>query len=268
MNKLSLIFVFLTSCCFGQQMSFIYEVSYRLNHKTPDDFTTKTMILDFVDKQSIFRESMDWKSDSLKLNNGFPMLSSGFENQFYIKKDFSNHKISKIITNGQFCYLLPIDETIQWKISPEKKKIGIYNVQKAVATYGNREWTAWFSNDIPINEGPYIFSGLPGLIISVTDFSGDYKFDLVQVKKSASLFNARTKPILIDWNKYGQLAKSYYDNPNAEMEQKIRNAKKAVMQDAHGNVIDIDFRQMNKEEQDNIRKNNNPIELNHKIEYK
>ncbi|MBO9694422.1 GLPGLI family protein [Chryseobacterium sp.] len=268
MNPLSLIFALLTSFCFGQKMSFIYEVNYRLNHQMPDEFTTKTMILDFVDKESIFRESMDRKSDSLKMNNGSPMLSSGFENQFYIKKDLSNHKISKIITNGQFCYLLPIEETINWKISSEKKKIGIYNSQKAVTTYGNREWTAWFSNDIPINDGPYVFSNLPGLIISITDSGGDYKFNLVQIKKSANLFNARVKPLLIDWNKYDQLAKIYYENPNAEIEQKIRNAKKVVMKDAQGNVIDFDIRKMNKDDQENIRKNNNPIELNHRIKYK
>ncbi len=268
MNPLSLIFALLTSFCFGQKMSFIYEVNYRLNHQRPDEFTTKTMILDFVDKESIFRESMDRKSDSLKMNNGSPMLSSGFENQFYIKKDLSNHKISKIITNGQFCYLLPIEETINWKISSEKKKIGIYNSQKAVTTYGNREWTAWFSNDIPINDGPYVFSNLPGLIISITDSGGDYKFNLVQIKKSANLFNARVKPLLIDWNKYDQLAKIYYENPNAEIEQKIRNAKKVVMKDAQGNVIDFDIRKMNKDDQENIRKNNNPIELNHRIKYK
>lgn len=267
MNKLSLIFVFLTSCCFGQQMSFIYEVSYRLNNQIPDEFTTKTMILDCVDKQSIFRESMDRRSDSLKINNGSPMLYSGFENQFYIKKNFSKNKISKLITNGQFCYLLPIEETIKWEISSEKKKIGIYNSQKAVTAYGNREWTAWFSNDIPINDGPYIFNNLPGLIISITDSRGDYKFDLIQIKKSSNLFGAREKAIVIDWNKYDQLAKSYYENPNAEIEQKIRSAKKVIMKDAHGNVIDFDIRKMNKDEQENIRKNNNPIELNHKIEY-
>ena len=51
------------------------------------------------------------------------------------------------------------------------------------------------------------------------------------------------------------------------MDQKIRNAKKVIMQDAHGNDIDFDIRQMNKDQQEDIRKNNNPIELNHKIDY-
>ena len=51
------------------------------------------------------------------------------------------------------------------------------------------------------------------------------------------------------------------------MEQKIRNAKKVIMQDANGNVIDFDIRKMNRDQQEDIRRNNNPIELNHKIDY-
>lgn len=269
MKKLNLIFVLmvLAPFCFGQKMSFIYEVKYRLNNQMPDKFNTNIMILDFLDKNSIFRERIDRKSDSLKMNNGLPMLSSGFENQFYIKKDLLNSKISKVITNGQFSYLLPIEESLKWEISSEKKKIGIYNSQKATVTYGGRNWTAWFTNEIPINDGPYVFNGLPGLIIAITDNNGDYNFGLVQVKKTSNLFDARVKAINIDWNKYKQLAKSYYQNPNAEMEQKVRNAKKVIMRDAHGNVIDFDIRQMNKDQQEDIRKNNNPIELNHKIDY-
>ncbi len=267
MKKLSLILVLLASFSFGQRMSFIYEVKYRLNSQMPDKFNTNMMILDFLDKNSIFRERIDRNSDSLKMNNDSPMLPSGFENQFYIKKDFSTNKVSKIITNGSFNYLLPIEESLEWLISTEKKKIGIYNSQKATANYGGRQWTAWFTNDIPINDGPYVFNGLPGLIIAITDNKNDYTFNLVRVKKISNLFDARIKTINIDWNKYEQLARSYYQNPNAEMEQKIRNAKRIIMQDAQGNVIDFDIRQMNRDQQEDIKRNNNPIELNHKIDY-
>ncbi|WP_299177625.1 GLPGLI family protein [uncultured Chryseobacterium sp.] len=267
MKKLSLILVLLASFSFGQRVSFLYEVKYRLNSQMPDKFNTNMMILDFLDKNSIFRERIDRNSDSLKMNNGSPMLPSGFENQFYIKKELSTHKVSKIITNGSFNYLLPIEESLEWLISTEKKKIGIYNSQKATVNYGGRQWTAWFTNDIPINDGPYVFNGLPGLIIAITDNKNDYTFNLVRVKKISNLFDARIKTINIDWNKYEQLARSYYQNPNAEMEQKIRNAKRVIMQDAQGNVIDFDIRQMNRDQQEDIKRNNNPIELNHKIDY-
>lgn len=127
MRKKALLLLFLYTFCFGQKMSFFYDVKYRLNKEFPDQFVSNIMILDLVDKNSIFRERIDRNADSLKMNNGLPMLSSGFENQFYVKKDLPNNKISKIITNSQFNYLLPINENLKWDIYSEKRKIGIYN---------------------------------------------------------------------------------------------------------------------------------------------
>ncbi|MEG1239213.1 MAG: GLPGLI family protein, partial [Flavobacterium sp.] len=49
------------------------------------------------------------------------------------------------------------DLKLNWKISNEKQKIGEYNTQKATAQYGGRTWTAWFSSDIPFQDGPYKF---------------------------------------------------------------------------------------------------------------
>ena len=115
-NKYSIAFIFITIICFGQKMSFVYEVKYRLNDEMPDKFSKSKMVLDFSDSNSIFRENIDKKSDSLKLRNGIPMTNSGFENQFYIKKNLTDNMISKIITNGQFCYALSIEEILKWKI--------------------------------------------------------------------------------------------------------------------------------------------------------
>jgi GLPGLI family protein len=247
-------------------MSIIYEVKYHPNIQK-DRFLTINMTLDIDNNKSIFRENSEREADSIKMNNGNPMHSLGFENQFYIKKDLLHNKISKILTNGEFNFLLPIEENLKWNISSEKKKIGIYKTQKATVTYGNREWTAWFTNEIPISEGPYIFNGLPGLIISIVDNSGDYQFDLIQTKKLKNLFDVRLKTLDIDWSKYDQLAKSYYQNPHPELEQ--RGDKKMIFIGKDGKVADLDDtrKRMNKEQQEYILENNNPIELNHKINY-
>ena len=55
-----------------------------------------------------------------------------------------------------------------------------YSAQKAVAEFGGRVWTAWFTKEIPLSDGPYKFSGLPGLIVKLEDDKGDYKFDLMK----------------------------------------------------------------------------------------
>ncbi|WP_139421350.1 GLPGLI family protein [Chryseobacterium mulctrae] len=75
------------------------------------------------------------------------------------------------------------DLKLNWKISNEKQKIGEYNTQKATAQYGGRTWTAWFSSDIPFQDGPYKFNGLPGLIVKIEDADKNYSWVLQGNKK-------------------------------------------------------------------------------------
>lgn len=221
------------------------------------------MILDIQNNNSIFREVDDKKEDSIKLNGGNAMSKMGVENQFYVKKNITQNKIEKIISYLGNDYLLPIDEKLNWNVSSEKKLIGKYNTQKAEVNYGGRKWIAWFTTELPFSDGPYIFYGLPGLIVSINDSNNEYYFNLIQVKKAGDLFDARKKTISLDWKKYDALAKSYYNDPydlNSKMGRKI------TMIDANGNKMDINER--SKAAQKDIAESDNPIELNHKVIYK
>jgi GLPGLI family protein len=57
---------------------------------------------------------------------------------------------------------------IEWKIESETQKIGAYDCQKATALYKSAELVAWYSTTIPVNDGPLMLVGLPGLIIKVS----------------------------------------------------------------------------------------------------
>ncbi len=50
--------------------------------------------------------------------------------------------------------------------------------------YKGREWEAWFTQDIPVQEGPYIFNGLPGLIVEMKDTGNSYEFFFSGLKKT------------------------------------------------------------------------------------
>lgn len=75
------------------------------------------------------------------------------------------------------------DLKFNWNISNEKQKIGAYNAQKATTEFGGRKWTAWFSTDLPFQDGPYKFSGLPGLIVKIEDDEKNYSWILQGNKK-------------------------------------------------------------------------------------
>lgn len=263
--KFIIFFLGISTFCFSQKISFIYETKYKLNSEKPDDVNSDNMILDLKNDISIFRESQDKKSDSIKLNNGNGMFKMGVENQFYVKKNLAQKRIEKVITYLGTDYLLPIEEILNWKITSEQKIIGKYKSQKAETNYGGRNWIAWFTTELPFSDGPYIFNGLPGLIISIQDSNNEYSFNLIEVKKGGNIFDARTKTLKIDWKKYETLAKSYFNDPY-DVNTKLLMGKTVTFTDPKGNIMDISIK--NKEMQNNILQENNPIELNHKINYK
>ena len=261
--KLIIFFFGISTFCFSQKISFIYETKYKLNSEKPDELNSGKMSLDLKNNTSIFRDSLDRKSDSVRLNNGTGSFKMGVENQFYVKKNLAQKRIEKVITYLERDYLLPVEDILDWKISSEQKLIGNYKSQKAETTYGGRNWIAWFTTELPFSDGPYIFNGLPGLIVSIQDSNNDYSFNLIEVKKGGTVFDARTKTIKIDWKKYEALARSYFNDP---FNINSRGWKTATFTDANGTTMDISVK--NKDLQNYILQENNPIELNHKINYK
>lgn len=74
-------------------------------------------------------------------------------------------------------------EPQQWEILPDTMTILGYSCQRAYCKWRGRNYNAWFSEEIPISDGPYKFFGLPGLIIKVEDSSGEYIWHLQSIEK-------------------------------------------------------------------------------------
>jgi GLPGLI family protein len=67
-------------------------------------------------------------------------------------------------------------EAPSWCITDSLKEINGLQCIKAVTSFRGREWIAWFSPDIPLNEGPWKLWGLPGLIVKAYDTKGHYMY--------------------------------------------------------------------------------------------
>lgn len=61
---------------------------------------------------------------------------------------------------------------LEWHLVQETDSIAGYVCQKAETEYRGREYEAWYCPAIPVDGGPYVFGGLPGLIIRVVDKRG------------------------------------------------------------------------------------------------
>lgn len=69
-------------------------------------------------------------------------------------------------------------ETPDWQLVPDStKEILGYQCQMATTRFKGRQWTVWYTEDIPLDEGPWKLRGLPGLVLSAYDAKRQYVFE-------------------------------------------------------------------------------------------
>ena len=78
-------------------------------------------------------------------------------------------------------------EPQKWEVLEETKEILGYECQKAVCDFRGRRYEAWFTWELPVSEGPWKFTGLPGLIMNVADTEGHYSFEIAGISKVEDL---------------------------------------------------------------------------------
>ncbi|NCA86767.1 MAG: GLPGLI family protein [Clostridia bacterium] len=101
---------------------------------------------------------------------------------YRIYKNFPNGHVTftRTVNTIPMKYEEPLDQ-FDWQLSIDTATIAGYLTQKATTKYGGREWVAWFTPEIPYNDGPYKFYGLPGLIVKIYDTKQHYVFELLEI---------------------------------------------------------------------------------------
>lgn len=77
---------------------------------------------------------------------------------------------------------------VKWNISNEIEDYNGMKVQKATGELSGRTWTVWFTQEIPLIDGPYKFKNLPGFVVKAEDSTGDYKFEFLKSEKATTAY--------------------------------------------------------------------------------
>lgn len=93
----------------------------------------------------------------------------------HIENGIINFSFQEDIYTNKFQYDYG-DYKLDWKLTSGTKNIGEYKCKEATLNYGGRKWTAYYTEEIPLNYGPYIFNGLPGLILEIFDTKNEHHF--------------------------------------------------------------------------------------------
>lgn len=102
-------------------------------------------------------------------------LSTGL--QWYIDKRFEDCEYdytNKLMVDFKR-YTAPL-EMPQWEIVGDTVTINGFLCKEAHAFVQGRKWIAWYTEEIQLNDGPWLLWGLPGLIIHAKDSNGYFKF--------------------------------------------------------------------------------------------
>lgn len=267
--KLNLVILLLF---FNYHFAQSYRIEYHISYKSDslqNDSRSKNMILLYKDNRSKFLSLKQYKNDSLfsienKDNKIFAKYS---DYEFMTINDYSQREIYKFtILMNRLLRTKSIMPLFDWKITDETKKIDNYICQKAILNYSNRIWEAWFTLEIPIQIGPYIFGQLPGLIFEMKDTKGDYIFSLRSIVQDENFDIDLISSKFVDVSKtqLARLKLDYYRDPYKEMKLGQVNVR---WQDENGVEFKPNYIELTKMEQNNIKKNNNPIELLEIIKY-
>ncbi|WP_417430310.1 GLPGLI family protein [Halpernia sp.] len=110
----------------------------------------------------------------------------------------------------------------KWKLINETKNILGYKCSKAKTNFGGRIWIAWYSTELPFNNGPYKFKGLPGLIMEIEDKNNFFKYTVVGIKKNKSdmLINRNFNKNYVDLG-----SKNYYEVKSNYIKSKFPKTK-------------------------------------------
>ena len=268
MRKLGLLFLGTCSqIVFAQANRFVYQVTMKPDSTDRTTIKTEIANLDIAAGNSIFYAENRLKRDSImgrmRQTGSFNFDRTQMQNlrsnmDFIIEKHYkTGKKLYKArILRDQYAY--EEDRPMDWKILPETATIGEYKTQKAETQFAGRTWYAWFTSEVPFQDGPYKFSGLPGLIIKVEDSKGDYSFDLKEAKKINEIasFDQRGSTINVRRAAFEKQQDQFRKDPAAAI---------AVLSSSGGSFrIQMDRnqrKQMEDRQKEEVKKNNNPIEL-------
>lgn len=276
MKKLGILAtVLLTQTAFAQTNRFVYQVTMKPDASNKADVKTENAYLDISAEKSMFYSENRIKRDSVMKANFQSGGARGFNRDqmeslrsninYSIEKDKKNQKILYKDRLGRDIYSYEEDRPLDWKILSETTKIGEYKVQKAETDFGGRKWTAWFTTDLPYQDGPYKFTGLPGLVVKAEDSEGDYSFDLMKNYKISDFPEMTTfgNIIKVKRSDYVKQQEKFKADPMSFVNSQRGGGISAPMRmGGGGNQNPADMRKrMEERVKEELKKNSNPIEL-------
>ena len=215
-------------------ISIQYQMSCINDVKNPEKVKTNAMVLQIGKRISKFSDYTMLRIDSM-INEYAEQKMSQMEAmvrllplgkgiiQLNIFKNYPQGKVTTtdlIPFKGTFKYVENKEKQL-WRMEGGSLSVCGYDCKKATATFRGRNYTAWYTEQIPISDGPWKFWGLPGLILQITDDKKEYNFECIAINKPIEInqiFITKKDYINTTKAKFNDAYKKLLENPRAAIE--------------------------------------------------
>ena len=258
----------------AQTHRFIFEFKFK-SDSLSKEFRTENMVLDINPDEFKFYPYAYAENDSLGKVRNYKNIMWDDQLPALKRNKNSYTNTSYILLNDFFSF--QTEDKISWNLSNETKKSAQYTLQKATTNFGGRKWTAWFSKEVNLSEGPYKFRGLPGLIFEIQDDQQNFIFSLVKSQKFKNTYDTSEflesfggkKPIPINEKILLNKRMELFNDPLRDFKEDFKNSNGAGKFSVLGiEVKSIEqFKKLTERFQEMMRKENNPIEIDKAVKY-
>ena len=173
-----------------------YEITYHY-YITPDNnadipfikaklYYTDTMQIFELLNEEVKEQIIQGEND--KGGMSFRKMSPG-ENDYYIDSTKRAIKYRFITCDKDRVCITEKKVCFDWKLLKRTKKILGYKCKAAKVNFRGSEYIAYYAPDIPINSGPWVFKGLPGIIMEISSTDKVIKFTTNELKINPEEFS-------------------------------------------------------------------------------
>ena len=172
-------------------MEFMYDYKYLTDTTDVSQTETDRMTLQVTYGMSKFTSFRAMQIDSLIRVSTAEQIRANPDSYiggetFSIYKNYPQGRFTVIdkVSTDWFLYEedIPVQE---WTLTDDTCNILGYECKSAVCDFRGRRWTAFYTDSVPVADGPWKFGGLPGFIMQVYDEGHQYEFTCVGINSKA-----------------------------------------------------------------------------------
>lgn len=173
------------------QLGAMYQLKFRPDSTKINDYTEAQTVLMISDHYVLFSDYYrlpfdsinDFMAESKRNARNAQARAEWMDaikkwNYFFITlRDLNQQQTTvqtyDILRSYEYTYPTPV---MEWQLEPGDTLIQNRSCKKATCTFSGRNYVAWYTESIPLPYGPYLFGGLPGLIMEIYDTKRNWIF--------------------------------------------------------------------------------------------